>query len=278
MFLREGSQLRATSLAAICAATLGITVCAPVAGAADGVSNSGATGLQLPREILPWRRQIEARAGRLLATARQSIREGNNSVAEQQLRELVQDYPQTHAAADGKRELALIQQQLPAGAGRRGLGAPPSKGAKADHEELQAPIAGWQTVVSPDPSNIREALIEAAGDRVFFEEGSARLSRRARNVLKKQARWLRLQSNIKVRVVGHADDDGSTRRNMRLSHDRAVAVRRQLIRFGVSAKRVNVFSHGKAQPIAICQVRTCAAQNRRVVTEIRLPDQTASAQ
>ncbi|MFY0612909.1 MAG: OmpA family protein [Hyphomicrobiaceae bacterium] len=254
----------------------GIALWAPAVEAADGASKPATTGLELPREVLPWRRQIEARAGRLLATARQSIRDGNRSLAESQLSELVRTYPQTHAAADGQRELALIRQQLPATGVRHGLGAPPTKGAKADHEEVQAPVAGWQTVVSPDPANIREALIEAAGDRVFFDEGSARLSARARSVLKKQARWIRSQPNIKVRVVGHADDVGSSQRNMRLSHDRAVAVRKRLIRYGISPKRLNVFSYGKAQPIAICEVRTCAAQNRRVVTEIRLPDQTAS--
>lgn len=276
MFLREGSQSRAASITCLCAVFAAIVfTAAPVAGAN---AQAQSTGVQLPREILPWRRQIEARAERLLASARQSIRAGNTGTAERQLRQLLEDYPRTHAAADGKRDLALLREPLPSGVGPRGLGVPPEKGTGAVRQEMDpAPVAGWQTVVVPEPTNMREALIEAAGDRVFFDEGSTRLSRHALAVLKKQARWLSAQANVKVRVVGHADDSGTDERNMRLSHDRAVAVRRLLIRYGVSPKRLDIFSHGKGKPIAICTVRTCTAQNRRVVTEIRVPDKTAAS-
>ena len=131
------------------------------------------------------------------------------------------------------------------------------------------PVAGWQATIKPDVSNLREGLIEAAGDRVFFKPGSIRISPSTAQVLKNQARWLNKNKGIRVRIVGHADDPGSSEKNMRLSHDRAVVVRKRLIRYGIAPRRSNVFGYGKTSPIAICTINTCAQQNRRVVTEIR---------
>ncbi len=278
MFLREGSQLRATWLAVCCAGLIGSAGWTVSADAAGGWTQGVSSGLELPREILPWRRRIEDQAHRVWSLARKALRDGDRRTAEQQLRRLITDYPDTYAARDGQRELARLRsRQGQATVGPRGLGVPPRQESEADRGMSTAtPVAGWQTVVRPEPSDLREALIEAAGDRVFFEEGSARLSSQARAVLKKQARWLRVNAHVELRVAGHADDKGSSQHNMRLSHDRAVSVRKRLIRYGVSPKRLHVFSHGRAQPIAICTVSTCAAQNRRVVTEIRLSPEAAA--
>lgn len=278
MFLREGSQLRATSFAILCAGITGMMGFAATVEAAGGWTQGVSSGVQLPREILPWRRRVEDQAYRLWVAAQESQRRGDVHAAQRQLRRLIREFPDTYAALDGQRELARLRDaQRQANVGRRGLGVPPRQEVEADHGMSSAtPVAGWQTVVKPDPSNIREALIEAAGDRVFFDEGSARLSTQARAVLKKQARWLGSQSQVEVRIVGHADDSGTSEHNLRLSHDRVVAVRKRLIRYGVSPKRLHVFSHGRAQPIAICAVSTCAAQNRRVVTEIRLAPESAA--
>lgn len=277
MFLREGSQLRAIVVLALGSALIGLTGFAGGSHAAGGLTQGVSSGVQLPREILPWRRPLEERARQAWASAQDSLRRGDQVRGTRQLRVLIKIYPGTYAARDGQRLLARLEGQRQARVGRRGLGMRPRPGIRAEHNVPSvSPVAGWQTVVKPDSSNVREALIEAAGDRVFFEEGSARLSQRARAVLKKQARWLALQPQVQVRIVGHADDEGSSEQNMRLSHDRAVAVRKRLIGFGVSPKRLHVFSHGRAQPIAICTVTTCAAQNRRVVTEVKVAPATAA--
>lgn len=278
MFLREGSQLRATWLAVFCAGMIGSTGWIVSAKAAGEWTQGVSSGLELPREILPWRQRIEDRANRVWGQAQKALRDGDRRSAEQLLRRLITDFPDTYAGRDGQQELARLRNRRGRGSvGRHGLGVPPQQESEADRGmSTAAPVAGWQTVVRPEPSDLREALIEAAGDRVFFEEGSARLSGQARGVLKKQARWLSANAHVELRITGHADDKGSSQHNMRLSHDRAVSVRKGLIRYGVSPKRLHVFSHGRAQPIAICTVSTCAAQNRRVVTEIKLSPEAAS--
>lgn len=268
MFLREGSQARATSFAIFGATVSGLMLMVSPLAAEDSVR-----GLELPREVLPWRRAVESQADQVLADARRTLNAGNKRGAERKLRDLIRMFPSTYAAERGKRDLAALVKPS-AIVSRRGLGIAPNRKPNAQIRfSTLNPVAGWETTVTPDAENIREALIEAAGDRVFFKQGSIKLDGRARATLEKQARWLKSQPKIKIRIAGHADDVGSVARNMRLSHDRAVAVRRQLIRYGVPAKRLRVFSHGKSKPIAICTVKTCAAQNRRVVTEIRLSRQ-----
>ena len=269
MFLREGSQLGATLLSIAC----GLTICTTVPSvAASGDWTPGISkGVELPREILPWRHGVEHTAAHLLEQARQSVRKGDIEMAEHQLRDLLRRYPQTHAASDGKVDLSRLLERRVAKLGRQRLGAPVAKDFGRRQQRID-PVAGWNTTITPslpDIAGTRDALIEAAGDRVFFDDGSARISRPALAVLKNQARWLAKNEEIEVRIVGHADDGGSAEENLRLSHDRAVAVRNRLIRFGVAPRRLHVFSYGKAKPIAICAVATCAAQNRRVVTEIR---------
>ncbi|MBU1174820.1 MAG: OmpA family protein [Alphaproteobacteria bacterium] len=269
MFLREGSQQR--NIAFALSAALSLAATTQVVAADDTTKQGGGTtAVELPREVLPWRRRAEESAEQTLAAARQSMRFGNKLVAESHLRELIRRYPGTHAAGDARQQLwRLTGERLAGKLGRSALGVHPAEDRLGLDDTTISPIAGWQTTVKRDTADLREQLIEAAGDRVFFSQGSTRLSERARQILKKQAQWLKERRQVEVRVVGHSDDLGSPEDNMRLSHDRAVAVRKGLIANGVSPRRLHVFSLGKAQPIAICTVETCAAQNRRVVTEIR---------
>lgn len=236
----------------------------------DGTN--GIWTIEVPREILPWRRDVERRADAALKAAERALAGGRRAVGERRLAEVVRDYPKTYAGQAARRRLERIRQVAlwSDGAKRGALGVKGKVGSSNGDAVAIAPVAGWQTVVRQGTANLHDSLIEAAGDRVFFEAGSAKLTASAKRVLAKQARWLKAQRLVEFKIVGHADDEGSGASNLRLSHDRAVAVRRFLLARGVSANRLHVLSVGKAQPIAICTVTSCAAQNRRVVSQIRL--------
>jgi peptidoglycan-associated lipoprotein len=283
MFLREGSQLRARSIGVGCAVLTMASSSVAAQSMGDAGSGRSSVGIKIPQEILPWRRAIEQQAEQWLSAARKSVEAGDVKIAERRLQSLNKRFPRTYAAADGRIALAKLHGRRlgkttpqglgalePAGAARRGsVGRPGSVGRNGLPGGIMAPVAGWQTTIKPDTWNLSEALIEAAGDRVFFKPGSIRINPGTAQVLKNQARWLTKNKGIKVRIVGHADDPGSREKNVRLSHDRAVAVRKRLIGYGIAPRRLNVFSYGKTSPIAICTINTCAQQNRRVVTEIR---------
>ena len=137
---------------------------------------------------------------------------------------------------------------------------------------LLRPFAGWQTRRQSrrgqSVDHLQAALVEGVGDRVFFANGSTELNRNARAILRKQAGWLELKPYARVRLNGHADDLGGNSRNERLAWQRAEVVRNRLIRYGVLPRRITIRALGRRRPVAICKLSSCAAQNRRVVTQI----------
>jgi peptidoglycan-associated lipoprotein len=109
----------------------------------------------------------------------------------------------------------------------------------------------------------------SVGDRVFFADRSAELSPRARLAIGAQADWLKRKPGLIVVIEGHADDSGTSDDNMRLSLQRADAVRNRLIELGIATERVRVTAFGRNRTVADCTGSLCAAQNRRAVTVVR---------
>lgn len=274
MFLREGTQQQLSKTLSFVIALVTALGLSHAASAVGGTSAGGKRAIEVPREILPWRKDVETKALALLKRAQQSLVANDRLLAERQLSALVRRFPRTIAADEAKRLLNRLRQKRVARAKPSGLGIVPSSKLRPP----LAPVAGWQTTVKQFPDRLIESLVETAGDRVFFKEGSARLDRRASSVLGLQAKWLKAHRNVKVRIAGHADDRGSDQRNLTLAHDRAVAVRRQLIRLGVPPRQVRVFSFGNSKPVAICSAKTCSMHNRRVEIELSAVQRAESGQ
>ena len=133
--------------------------------------------------------------------------------------------------------------------------------ATAGHPHKPNPAPGSE----PEPAQFRSE----AGDRVFFSESSTELGTRARVALETQALWLIKHPSLLLVVEGHADDPGDERANLRLSQARADVVRERLLKLGVSPDRVMSVGFGRAHPAVVCREPSCAAHNRRVVTQVR---------
>jgi outer membrane protein OmpA-like peptidoglycan-associated protein len=73
-----------------------------------------------------------------------------------------------------------------------------------------------------------------------------------------------------ISVEGFTDSQGSARHNLRLSEERAEAVRRYLVSQGIRPGQIRSQGKGEAQPIASNDDPEGRANNRRV--EIVLPD------
>jgi outer membrane protein OmpA-like peptidoglycan-associated protein len=67
-----------------------------------------------------------------------------------------------------------------------------------------------------------------------------------------------------VEIGGHTDNTGSKATNMKLSEDRANAVRDYLISKGVSGERMTAVGYGPDEPVADNATKEGKAQNRRV--------------
>ena len=129
--------------------------------------------------------------------------------------------------------------------------------------------AGTGTSGSGFAPGSQEDLAATAGDRVFFDTDSSAIREDGRATLQKQGQWLAQNSNVRVRVEGHADERGTREYNYALGQRRANAARDQLVANGVSGARVSVISYGKDRPASLGSSEDAWAQNRRAVTVVR---------
>jgi outer membrane protein OmpA-like peptidoglycan-associated protein len=69
---------------------------------------------------------------------------------------------------------------------------------------------------------------------------------------------------IKFEVGGHTDSDGADDYNLKLSQQRADAVKDQLIKMGIEAARLSAKGYGETKPISDNTTFEGKANNRRV--------------
>ena len=115
-------------------------------------------------------------------------------------------------------------------------------------------------------SDTVEYLAKGVPDRVFFATNESILTTMSRDTLRKQAAWLRDNSNINVVIEGHADERGTREYNLALGERRANAVKDYLITYGISSDRISVISYGKERPVDSGSNPLSWSKNRRSVT------------
>jgi len=109
-------------------------------------------------------------------------------------------------------------------------------------------------------------LSKGVPDRVFFATNESVLTTKSRDTLRKQATWLRENSNVNVVVEGHADERGTREYNLALGERRANAAKDYLMTYGVSADRISIISYGKERPVDSGSNPLSWSKNRRSVT------------
>lgn len=103
------------------------------------------------------------------------------------------------------------------------------------------------------------------GNNINFPAQSARImGKKPRQTLEKIKALLDENPNGILVIEGYASSDGDEAYNMKLSQQRAQAVRDYLIQLGVPAERLEVVSFGEANPIGNDETAEGRAQNRRV--------------
>ena len=115
----------------------------------------------------------------------------------------------------------------------------------------------------------QEDLVVNVGDRVFFDFDKYNLKPDARQVLEKQAVWLKKYPALTISVEGHADERGTREYNLALGERRANSTKDYLVALGVPASRIRTISYGKERPVALGSNEAAWAQNRRSVTMVR---------
>lgn len=140
-------------------------------------------------------------------------------------------------------------------------------------EEGPAPAAttgGGATSNAANQTNAAEAARMAEEARLrnittfYFEFDKSDLNAEARDALVIHANDLKANPNMRVRLEGHASEEGTREYNLALGERRAQSVERYLQVQGVSANQMEVISYGEEMPVDTGSTETARSKNRRV--------------
>ncbi|TDP01075.1 OmpA family protein [Marinomonas balearica] len=111
--------------------------------------------------------------------------------------------------------------------------------------------------------------------RTNFASGSAQMPAEMPKLLDELAKWLILNPNFKVTLVGHTDARGSIENNEHLALNRAATVSRYLIAHNVDAHQLRCNGEGPWNPISHNANEQSRKYNRRVeVIASRMDEET----
>ena len=111
-----------------------------------------------------------------------------------------------------------------------------------------------------------EILASGVPDRVFFATNETVLTTASRETLRKQAAWLRKNSDLNVVLEGHADERGTREYNLALGERRANSAKDYLMTYGISSNIISVLSYGKERPVDSGSSPLAWSKNRRSVS------------
>lgn len=104
---------------------------------------------------------------------------------------------------------------------------------------------------------------------IYFDFNSAVIKPESYPVLDDAAKVLLAKPKMRVEIGGHTDSIGSDSYNMKLSYQRANAVKDYLVRYhNIDPSRLEVRGYGESQPIADNRTKSGRDQNRRIEFKI----------
>ncbi|HYD30758.1 MAG TPA: OmpA family protein [Azospirillaceae bacterium] len=121
-------------------------------------------------------------------------------------------------------------------------------------QELEQQLQAVQT---------ERGLVATLGD-VLFATGQAELTPGAGDSLDRLAQFLGDNPERQIRIEGYTDATGSDETNLRLSEERALAVRNALVQRGVDPNRLITQGMGESSPVAPNSTEAGRQANRRV--------------
>lgn len=124
-------------------------------------------------------------------------------------------------------------------------------------------------VVNPPVAvdDVNKAMLNASENLEFIYDKSI-IVENSYSSLEGLTNILLVRKDVKIKLDGHTDGDGTEAYNLKLSKNRVEAVKKFLVANGVEESRIKTDYHGESQPIASNQTEDGKAKNRRVVMTI----------
>lgn len=106
-------------------------------------------------------------------------------------------------------------------------------------------------------------------ETVYFDFDKADLTESARNILKKNAQYMKYNTDMVYLVEGNCDERGTVSYNLALGQRRATAVREYYGTLGVPLSSIATISYGSEKPAVSGSSDEAWAKNRRAETKVR---------
>lgn len=115
----------------------------------------------------------------------------------------------------------------------------------------------------------RKLLAMEPGRRFVFEDlkfapNEVQLANEFVPELERVVRLMHVRPAMRIRIEGHADSTGGPELNMKLSEERAIAVKRYLMQSGIAPDRLEISAYGDTRPIASNATEAGRQLNRRI--------------
>lgn len=139
---------------------------------------------------------------------------------------------------------------------------------------LIAGVGAYIYMNRPKPKkeeNTDEVLADVF-DNLNFEFGKSDIKKDSFQYLDKLADTLLKAKNWKLEIQGHTDDKGSDEFNLKLSQNRADAVKKYLVSKGISADTITAKGFGESVPLVPNDSDANREKNRRVEFKITKPN------
>ncbi|MGA3084837.1 MAG: OmpA family protein [Thermodesulfobacteriota bacterium] len=104
---------------------------------------------------------------------------------------------------------------------------------------------------------------------LYFKGGSSELTDESAKKIPEILRTFSIRKPAEVSIIGHTDRVGSREANFNLGFNRANVVRDMLTAGGLDAQSIEVYSHGKDNPLIKTEDEVPEPRNRRVEVTIR---------
>ena len=99
---------------------------------------------------------------------------------------------------------------------------------------------------------------------IQFATGSAEILPSSESTLAKAYSTLKYYPELEIEIQGHTDNVGAAETNMKLSQERAAAVKAYLVNKGIGENRITIKGYGEEKPIASNDTPEGRQKNRRI--------------
>lgn len=137
---------------------------------------------------------------------------------------------------------------------------------------LVAGVGVYLYMNRPKKQEQADEVLADVFDNLNFEFGKAEIKKDSFPYLDKLADTLLKSKNWTLEIQGHTDDKGTEDYNLKLSQNRADAVKKYLVSKGVVADTITANGFGETKPIVANDSDANREKNRRVEFKITKPN------